>query len=174
MEYVSSDTNIWIDFSVIQKIELPFRLPYTYIMNEDAIADELLFPPELGQELISHGLKPVGISIEEFELAQSNGEKYIKLSIYDRIALSIAKNRNIVLLTGDGALQKAGRQEKVRVTGTLGIMDQLLEKELVSEVEYVDCLQRSKQHNGGSVRLPSAELEARLEKYSAENCGGRG
>jgi len=33
---------------------------------------------------------------------------------------------------------------------------------------------RLKQQNGGSVRLPSAELEARLEKHSAENCGGRG
>lgn len=104
MEYISSDTNVWIDFSVIQKTDLPFRLPYTYIMNEDAIADELLSPPELGQELISYGLKPVGISIEEFELAQSYGKKYVKLSTYDRIALSIAKNRNITLLTGDGAL----------------------------------------------------------------------
>lgn len=53
MEYVSSDTNVWIDFSIIQKTKLPFRLPYTYIMNKDAITDELLSPPELGQELIS-------------------------------------------------------------------------------------------------------------------------
>ena len=174
MEYVSSDTNIWIDFSVIQEIELPFRLPYTYIMSEDAIADELLSPPELGQELISHGLKPVEISIEEFELAQSYGEKYIKLSIYDRVALSIAKNRNITLLTGDGALRRASREEGECVIGTIGIMDRLLERELVSEAEYVECLQRLKQHNGGSVRLPSAELEARLEKHSAENYGGRG
>lgn len=174
MEYVSSDTNIWIDFSVIQKIELPFRLPYTYIMSEDAIADELLSPPELGQELIAHGLKPVGISIEEFELAQSYGKKYIKLSVYDRIALSIAKNRNIILLTGDGALRRASREEGVRVIGTIGIMDQLLERELVSEAEYVECLQRLKQQNGGSVRLPRTEIETRLEKYSAENCSGQG
>lgn len=173
MEYVSSDTNIWIDFSVIQKIELPFRLPYTYIMSEDAIADELLSPPELGQELISHGLKPVEISIEEFELAQSYGEKYIKLSVYDRIALSIAKNRNITLLTGDGALRKASREEGVRVIGTIGIIDQLLERGLVNGAEYVECLQRLKQQNGGSVRLPRTEIEARLEKYSAENCGGQ-
>ena len=173
MEYVSSDTNIWIDFSVIQKIELPFRLPYTYIMSEDAIADELLSPPELGQELISHGLKPVEISIEEFELSQSYGKKYIKLSVYDRIALSIAKNRNITLLTGDGALRKASREEGVRVIGTIGIMDQLVERELVSKAEYVECLQRLQQQNGGSVRLPRAEIEARLEKYSTENCGGQ-
>lgn len=101
-------------------------------MNEDAITDELLSPPELGKELISYGLKPVGISIEEFELAQSYGEKYIKLSIYDRIALSIAKNRSITLLTGDGALRKASRQEGVQVIGTLGIVDQLLMRNLIS------------------------------------------
>ena len=47
MEYISSDTNVWIDFSVIHKTDLPFRLPYTYIMNEYAIADEMLSPPEL-------------------------------------------------------------------------------------------------------------------------------
>lgn len=168
MEYISSDTNVWIDFSVIQKIELPFKLPYTYIMNEDAIADELLSPPELGQELISHGLKPVEISIEEFELAQLYGEKYIKLSIYDRIALSIAKKRNIVLLTGDGPLRRASRQEGVQVIGTLGIIDQLLERDLINVKEYVDCLQRLKKQNGGAVRLPSAEIVARLERYSAD------
>jgi len=60
------------------------------------------------------------------------------------------------------------------VIGTIGIMDRLLERELVSEAEYLECLQRLKQQKGGSVRLPSAELEARLEKHSAENCGGRG
>ncbi len=35
--YISSDTNVWIDFSVIGRIELPFRLPYTYMMNSDAL-----------------------------------------------------------------------------------------------------------------------------------------
>lgn len=165
MEYISSDTNVWIDFSVIQKIELPFKLPYTYIMNEDAIADELLSPAGLGQELISHGLKPVEISIEEFELAQLYARKYIKLSIYDRIALSIAKNRNIILLTGDRALRKASKKEGVQIIGTLGIIDQLLEKGLISTTEYVDCLQRLKQQNGGVVRLPSTEIAARLDRF---------
>lgn len=28
MEYISSDTNVWIDFSVVNELELPFRLPY--------------------------------------------------------------------------------------------------------------------------------------------------
>ena len=37
MEYISSDTNVWFDFVIIGKIELPFMLPYKYIMNEGTI-----------------------------------------------------------------------------------------------------------------------------------------
>ena len=64
MQYISSDTNVWIDFVTIQKTEIPFRLPYTYIMNKEAVENELLSPKGLGQELISYGLVPVGITID--------------------------------------------------------------------------------------------------------------
>ena len=92
MQFISSDTSVWIDFSTIQKAELPFRLPYTYIMSKDAVEDELLSPPGLGAELVSYGLVPVEPTIEEFFLAQEFGTVYPRLSIYDRIALAIAKS----------------------------------------------------------------------------------
>ena len=44
MTYISSDTNVWIDFAKIKTLEIPIRLPYTYIMNTDAVKDELLSP----------------------------------------------------------------------------------------------------------------------------------
>lgn len=59
--------------------------------------------------------------MEEFNLAEEYGTRYLKLSIYDRIALAIAKHRGITLLTGDGALRKAARAEGVHVLGTIGI-----------------------------------------------------
>lgn len=40
--YISSDTNIWIDFKTINAMSLPFRLQCDYIMSNDAIQDELL------------------------------------------------------------------------------------------------------------------------------------
>ena len=52
MEYISSDTNVWLDFATINRLEIPFKLPYTYIMNEDAITDELLSPKELRDNLV--------------------------------------------------------------------------------------------------------------------------
>ena len=73
MDYISSDTNVWIDFSAIRRTELPFRLPFTYIMSELAIEDELITPPGIGQELVSLGLMPVKITMEEFAFAESLG-----------------------------------------------------------------------------------------------------
>ena len=32
--FISSDTNVWIDFEAIDAIELPFRLPCTYLGRE--------------------------------------------------------------------------------------------------------------------------------------------
>ncbi len=107
MEFISSDTNVWIDFCTIDKLYLPFKLPYTYIMNNDAIEDELLNPKDLKEQLIQLGLKKVELDIDELFLAEEYGRKYKKLSIYDRIALAIAKNRHILLLTGDLNLRKA-------------------------------------------------------------------
>ena len=44
MEYISSDTNVWIDFKIINRLNLPFLLPYTYIMYEESINSELISP----------------------------------------------------------------------------------------------------------------------------------
>ncbi len=162
MQFISSDTSVWIDFSTIHKVELPFRLSYTYIMSKDAVEDELLSPPGLGAELISYGLIPVEITIDEFFRAQQYGTVYSQLSTYDRIALAIAKERKIILLTGDGALRKAAVQEGVTILGTLGILDQLWEDRKVTAEEMKTCLEQLKEHNGGAVRLPKAELERRL------------
>ena len=121
MDFISSDTNVWIDFASIEKLELPFRLPYKYIMSKDAVNEELLSPVGLGAQLVSYGLIPVEITIDEFFLADEYGRTYKKLSVHDRMALAIGKQRSIILLTGDGALRKAAKEEGITVTGTLGI-----------------------------------------------------
>ena len=87
MEFISSDTNVWIDFITIQKVEYPFLLPYQYIMHKDAIEDELLSPPGIGEKLISCGLLPVEMSDDEFSLADRYGPLYLRLSVYDRMHL---------------------------------------------------------------------------------------
>ena len=169
MIYISSDTSVWIDFATIERIDIPFRLPYTYIMNKDAIENEVLSPPGLGKQLVTCGLRAVEITIDEFILAEEFGSVYRKLSTYDRIALAIAKCRQIALLTGDKALRKAANQEKVTVIGTLGILDQLRNQRMITEGELRICLRSLLENNGGAVRLPEDELRTRLESLPKED-----
>lgn len=167
MKYISSDTNVWIDFVTINRIALPFRLPYTYLMNQDAIDEELLSPPDFKDQLISAGLVSTELTDAEFSLAEEYGLRYRKLSTHDRIALAIAKQRNITLLTGDQALRKAAIAEGVSLIGTIGILDQLHSQELITTTEYVDCLKDLQSHNGKIIRLPANELEERIRQFSS-------
>ena len=52
MTFISSDTNIWIDFFTIEELDLPFLLPNTYLISSDTLADELLEPADFGQRLV--------------------------------------------------------------------------------------------------------------------------
>lgn len=164
MEYISSDTNIWIDFVTIDRLELPFKLPYIYLMNQDAIEDEIRKPPGLGEKLIQLGLQTTQLSEKEFFLAEELVDKYTKPSLYDCIALAIAKVRGITLLTGDGSLRKAAALEGVHVIGTMGILDQLLEGQYIDLETYENCIVSLLKYNGEKVRLPENELRKRFNK----------
>ena len=163
MEYISSDTNVWLDFETINRLEIPFKLPYTYIMNEDAIEDELLSPKELRANLVRLGLQAVELTEEEFYLAEKYNAKYAKPSLYDCVALAIAKVRGITLMTGDGPLRKVAEQENVSVIGTIGVLDRLYEERYIEKKEYVCCIKELLRNNGQKVRLPEKELQKRLE-----------
>lgn len=164
MEYISSDTNVWIDYMVIDKLDLPFRLPLTYLMNQDAIEDEILSPTGMRERLLALGLQPVELTEEEFYYGLKMAEEHPRLSTYDCSALSIAKHRGLVLMTGDAALRKVALSEGVSITGTIGILDRLYENDCISKLEYRECLLLFIKANGQEVRLPMAELKNRLSR----------
>ena len=122
--------------------------------------------------MLEAGLVGVDITIEEFSLADSWENIYPKLSIQDRIALAIAKQRNIVLLPGDMALRKAATKEGVSIMGTLGVLGRLYEGSYITSDEYEYCLSEFLRRNDGVVRLPNSELKKRLAglKSKFEDC----
>lgn len=162
MEYISSDTNIWIDFSAVNALSLPFRLDCTYLMSSDALEDEWYSPKCRGTELASLGLQAVDITTEEFYYAEEIHSKNPKLSVYDTFALAIAKHRKIVLLTGDKRLRKIATEEGVTVRGTLWIFDELLRSGKIPEDEYRGFMMELKKQNGNTIRLPEAEIDKRI------------
>lgn len=169
MEYISSDTNVWIDFNKISRLDLPFRLKCQYIMFDEAIERELVYPAEMKEKLKEYGLLGVSITVEELFYADELASKYRKLSKYDRIALAIAKERNIILLTGDNPLRNAAKQEGVTVMGTLGLLDRLLAESRINDLEYIHCLKELKSMLGKGIRLPEDAIDERLGKESGVN-----
>ncbi|MGN1164558.1 MAG: hypothetical protein ACI4S4_07140, partial [Candidatus Ornithospirochaeta sp.] len=101
---------------------------------------------------------------EEFYLAEDLNQMYRRLSTYDCIALAIAKCRGIILLTGDGSLRKAAKKEGVEVMGSIKVLDQLLDDNLIDTTEYVHCLEEFKRYNGKEIRLPFSALQERIDK----------
>lgn len=167
-EYVSSDTNVWIDFHAIGAVELPFRLPCTFVMWAEALEEEVISPATLRSRLVAAGLHPVKITIEEFLLADSYGSSFVALSVFDRVALAIAKSRGIPLMTGDRHLRNAASKENVEFVGTIGVLDRLLAEGKATAGEYRTCIERLIEKNGGIIRLPANELEARLNRSREE------
>jgi len=57
----------------------------------------------------------------------------------------------------------AAESEDVCVIGTIGILDQLHETEVISSDEYAEIIKKLQKENGGKVRLPAKALTERLE-----------
>lgn len=166
MQLISSDSNIWLDFHAINRLDAPFLLKdiYTFLISRDTLEAEIITPPELGETLTNHGLLQTELSDEEYLLAVRLKEKYTPLSSYDTFALAIAKLRGIILLSGDGALRKAALKEKVEVHGTIWVVDRLAEEGLVSNSEYRSIFQDLLNHCGKDRFLPISEIRKRLSK----------
>jgi len=165
MEYISSDTNIWIDLNEIDALELAFRSSLRYVMYHETIRKEVLYPENLNEKLLSLGLVAVDITADEFFCADEINQKYARISVHDSIALAIAKNRNIILLTGDKALRRAAAAEGVTVMGTIGLLDHLYSEGAINKGEYINCIRFLKEKNNGIIRLPEEELIRRLKDF---------
>ncbi len=118
-------------------------LDYTYIISKWALEDEFLSPIHQASLLKERGLIAVEITDEELELFENLQAKYLRLSIYDTVALTIAKSRKIVLLTGDKALRNAATAEGVEPRGLLWITDQLYSLHLISQTDHRSCVTAS-------------------------------
>ena len=162
--FITSDTNIWIDFYEIGRVKHPFLLGYKYYMCRASFEDELIKSKELREELLQNGLFLADITEEEFNLAQDYNREFRKLSVYDSIALALAKKRSLTLLTGDKPLRTAAERVGVECHGILWIYDQLFQFEKISRSDYHEAMTALiSAVEDGRCRLPLTDLLARME-----------
>lgn len=157
-----SDTNIWIDLHWGGLLEAVFSLPYEFVTT-DFVWQELRHPP--GSDLSALGLTVLPLSGEDVAslyalMGQLNNPSLADISCY-----YLASERGWLLLTGDGALRKAGMAADMEVRGTLWLMDQLYEYDQMGGEVLADALKKILDSGG---RLPEKECKARIETWLVE------
>lgn len=161
--FISSDTNIWIDFFEIRHIDHPFLLEYDFYLSSAAYEDELIKSDELREKLLESGLRLADVTDDEFLTAQAFRSHYPKLSLYDALALSIAKSRSWTLLTGDRPLRNAAEHEGVGCHGVIWIYDELLRQNKIGADAYHNAMRDLLTAvQEGRCRLPVDELLKRV------------
>ncbi len=95
-----SDTNIIIDIVAGELVEAMFTLEYEFAMPDILYAEEL---EEQHPEILAAGLKVIELKPESISRADRYFQENMvsRVSVNDCLALSLAKQENCPLLTGD-------------------------------------------------------------------------
>lgn len=161
MHILVSDTSVLIDIERASLTAHLFNLPYVFFVPD------LLFERELapydGADLIARGLRIEELTGAEVTVATVLRRGHGALSLPDAFAFGLAQGRNWMLLTGDGLLRKLAIQARLQVHGALWLFDELETHEVCKVRELHAGLLTLKQHP--RCRLPSKEIDARLQRY---------
>lgn len=124
MQLLISDTNIIIDLDVCELLEQMFQLPFSFAVPDVLYLEEL---EEQHGNLPGFGLQVLPLSSESINSAIELRAKYLDTGENDLFALTLAKQEECPLLTGDQALRIAAKEENVELKGTIWIIQQLIE-----------------------------------------------
>jgi len=133
-----------------------FELPYQFAVPDILYYDEL---EEEHENLIEYGLIMKTLSSESISYVDETLYKYHKIGFYDKLALATAKQESCLLVTGDGALRKAGQKEAVVIFGTVWLIDELISHSIISLDEAKEAYALMKISGR---RLPWKIIEERL------------
>ena len=163
MNEVSADTNILIDFSILEAVSLLFELPYRFHIERSTYNEEIAKPHGLREFLLECGIIVDDLGLNELFLADEIREKVPQLSRCDCLMLALAKSKSMILATGDKNLRKTAEKYGVKVIGTIFLIDKLLQSKKINKKQYKEILQKALNKNDSKeLRLPRKELIDRL------------
>lgn len=153
-----SDANVLIDLELVDLTKELFQLPYHFIIPD------VLFEEELKKQhshLLDLGLELKVLESEYISEVFSLIDKYRKTSRNDLFALSLALQEKATLLTGDKALRAAAKTESVAYHGTIWLLCQMVEKDIVTLVRAEKALRKMVELGS---RLPKTTIKEELKK----------
>ena len=161
MTWLISDANIIIDMEVGELLDKMFRLPQQFAVPDILYAEELETHhphlPGLGLQVLAVNDSFI---LETYRLM----EVYRRPGFNDLLALSLAKQEQCPLLTGDEQLRLAAEQEDVTVRGTLWVIQQLLLANIINADDARKAYERMKKDGR---RLPWQLVEKQLNDMNS-------
>ncbi len=154
------DTSVCIDLFNGGILHEVARLPYHSLLPDVILAEELTDPP--AETFTDAGFIRSGTSGNEMYILEELSAKYGKPSRNDLFALTIAKSRGLILLSGDKDLRSAAKKEKVEVHGTIWILDQLVAEAIITQSAAAKALEEMLK---AGARLPDDECQDRLTRW---------
>ena len=154
------DTNIWIDLHFGGLLPEFLRLPFEFVCP-DVIIEELQLPD--GRQLVREGVGELSMGPDSVRLVSGLVERYPKPQLNDLFALVMAIELKAALATGNEHLRQAAMAEGVRVVRTLGILQMLVDEEIVSGEKAAGALEAILAK--GDRWLPAAECRRCLERW---------
>jgi hypothetical protein len=161
VEILVSDTSVLID---LERCALQERV---FALDARIVVPDLLYERELrnynGEELRRLGLRVEGLTGEELQVAQALRIEAPAITVPDSLALALARERNWILLTGDGTMRALAVDQRVICHGVLWLLDQMEQAAVVTFQQLDTGLRQLAGHR--RCRLPRHEIDDRLRRY---------
>ena len=158
---VISDTSVIIDLERGEILETAFTGRYQLAVPDILFERELR--PHGGDRLLQFGLQTLGLDGDGLELSAAYRSRDRRLSFVDSLAVAVAKQRQLMLLTGDGILRDVACADGIDCHGLLWLLDALEEDAVISQSDLANALARITAHP--RCRLPRSEVADRLARY---------
>lgn len=156
-----SDTSVLIDLERGGLLAALFALPHEFAVPDVLYDHEM--QGNWGEGLIRRGLRVEEVSKEGVANALRYRQQRASLSVSDSFALALAKEREWLLLTGDGQLRDLAGGENVECHGVLWLLDMMEEAGTPAIQSLHDGLTALAAHP--RCRLPRREITIRIERY---------
>jgi predicted nucleic acid-binding protein len=154
------DANVIFDAGKGGILHEMFQLPFIFITSDFIAHRELIDPPfaEL-HKLGLHKQELTGTQIRQMYQIRSTHKE---LSIHDISVFLLARDQGLILLSGEKSLRKFAESAGITVHGMLWLMDQLIEKNIITRKKATLAVRRMLAHGRF---LPKEECDQRFEEW---------
>ncbi|MFA6364535.1 hypothetical protein [Methanoregula sp.] len=156
------DTNILFNFLAGDIFDTLFLLPLDF-HTSDIVAYEIsgLYSEK---QLASFGLEILALNDIETQEILSLQEDHIELSLEDISVLFLSQKHHTMILSNDGPLRKLADASRIEYHGTLWLLEEMIQKEILQPREAASALRSMLKNKRW---LPRPECETLIKKWES-------